>query len=49
MIRPKYDTNTSQCKGLYETVGFLVARGSPEEFFFNYGYDQNKSKVLYSH
>ena len=34
MVRPKYDTSTGQCKGLYETVRFLVARGSPEEFFF---------------
>ena len=49
MIRPKYDTSTGQFKGLYETIGFLVVWGAAEEIFFNYGYDQNKSKILYSH
>ena len=49
MIRPKYDRSTGQFKGLYETVRVLVVRGSPEEVFLNYGYDQNELKVLYSH
>ena len=33
MIRPKYDRSTGQFKSLYETVGFLVVRRSPEEIF----------------
>ena len=38
MIRPKYNIETGKFLGLYETVGFMVVRGSPEEiFFFNYG------------
>ena len=49
MIRPKYNTSTGEFKGLYKTIGFLVVRGAPDKFFFNYGYNQNKSKVLYSH
>ena len=49
MIRPKYNTSTSEFKGLYKTIGFLVVRGAPDKIFFNYGYNQNKSKVLYSH
>ena len=49
IIGPKYDTSTGEFKGLYETIGFLVARGAPDEIFFSFGYDQNKSKVLYSH
>ena len=49
MIRPKYDRSTGQFKGLYETVRVLVVKGPPEEVFLNYGYDQNESKVLYSH
>ena len=49
MVRSKYNPETSEFLRLYETVGFVVARGSPEEVFFNYGYDKEKSKVLYFH
>ena len=49
IIRPKYDTSTGQFKGLYKTIGFLVVRGAPDEIFFHYGYDSNKSKIIYSH
>ena len=34
--------------GSYETVGFMVVRGSPDEVFFSCGYNKDKSKVLYS-
>ena len=27
----------------------MVVRRSPDEVFFNYGYNKGKSKVLYSH
>ena len=49
MVRSKYNPETSEFLRLYETVGFVVARGSPEEVFCNYGYDKEKSKVLYFH
>ena len=49
IVRPKCNPETEEFLGLYETVGFMVVRGSPEEVFFNYGYDKDKSKVLYSH
>ena len=49
IVRPKYNPETGEFLGLYETVGFMVVRGSPEEVFLNYGYDKEKSKVLYSH
>ena len=49
MIRPQYDPETGEFKGLYETIGCLIVRGLPEEVFCNYGYDHQKSKVLYSH
>ena len=49
IVRPKYNPETGEFLGLYETVRFIVVRGSPEEVFFNYGYDKEKSKVLYSH
>ena len=47
MIRPRYDPKMGELKGLYETIGYLVVRGSPKEVFFNYRYDREKSKVLY--
>ena len=49
MVRPKYNPETAEFLGLYETVKFMVVRGSPEEVFFNYGFDKEKSKVLYAH
>ena len=49
MVRPKYNPETGEFLGFYETVGFMVVRGSPKVVFFNYGYDKEKSKVLYSH
>ena len=49
MIRPRYDPETGEFKGLYETIGYLVVRGSPEEVIFNYGYDREKSKIPYSY
>ena len=45
---PRYNKDTSEFLGLYETVGLLVARGDAEEIFLNYGYGKEKSKVLYS-
>ena len=45
----EYNTSTGEFEGLYKTIGFLVVTGAPDEIFFNYGYDKNKSKVLYSH
>ena len=49
MLRPKYNPEIGEFLGLYETVVLMVVRGSPEEVFFNYGYDKEKSKVLYAH
>ena len=48
LIRPRYDPSTGDFLGLYKTVGFIVVRGDEEEHFLNYGYDGNKSKLLYS-
>ena len=49
IIRSKYTAETGEFLVLYEIVGFMIVRGSPDEVFFNYGYDKDKSKVLYSH
>ena len=47
-LHPKYNNETGKYLGIYETIGFLVVRGDPFEDFLNYGYDKEKSKVLYS-
>ena len=49
MIRPKYNVETGEFLGFYETIGFMVVRGSPEEILFSYGYNKDKSKILYSY
>ena len=48
MVRPRYKPETGEFLCYYETIGYLVVRGSPEEVFFNYGFDKEKSKILYS-
>ena len=42
-------SKTGEFKGLWKTINYLVVRGSPEEVFFNYGCDCEKSKILFSH
>ena len=49
MMRPKYNAEVGKFLSIYETVGFMVVRGSPDEVFFSHGYDKDKFKVLYSH
>lgn len=48
MIRPCYDPEMGEFKGLYETIGYLFVRGSPKKLFFNYEYNREKPKVFYS-
>ena len=48
MVRPRNNPKTGEFLGLFETIGYLVVRGSPEEVIFNYGFDKEKSKILYS-
>ena len=48
IVRPRYEPTTGEFLGLYETIGFIVVRGDDDDHFLNYGYDQNKSKYLYS-
>ena len=49
MVRPKYNTETGEFLGLCKTFSYMLVRGSPEEVIFNYGFDKENSKVLYSH
>ena len=48
LVRRKYDPSTGDFLGLYKTVGSLIVRRDEEEHLLNYGYNNNKSKLLYS-
>lgn len=45
-IKPEYDIATGQFLGLYERVGFIIVRDDSGYAFFNYGYENKKSKLL---
>ena len=49
IYRRRYDTVTGTFLGLYETLGYLRVRGNPNEYFFDYGFCKEDSKILYSH
>ena len=44
-----YDLETGDFKGIRLMLAYIVLRGDQEEIFFSYGYDKNKSKILYSY
>ena len=43
-----YDLETGDFKGLRQQLAYIVLRGDENEIFSSYGYDKNKSKILYS-
>ena len=43
-----YDIETGQFKGIREQMAFIVLRGDVDETFLSYGFDKQKSKLLYS-
>ena len=47
--RPKYDKMMGVFLGLYETVGYIMVRGDPQEHFLDYGFCKKNSKILHSH
>ena len=49
IFRPKYDTVSGGFLGLVEILGYLTIRGGSTEYFFDYGYSKENSKVLYNH
>ena len=49
VYRPCYDLQNGQFLDLYESIGYLIARGDDEEHFLNYGFCKQNSKILYSY
>ena len=48
ICRAKYDTVTGQFLGLENCLGYLTVCGDEHEYFFDYSFSKEKSKVLYS-
>ena len=44
---PCYNKETGLFHGVKKTIGYITLRGDKDEVFFSYGYDEDKSKVLY--
>ena len=49
MYRPRYDPVTGTFIGLYETLGYIMVRADPQEYFLDYGHSKQNSKILHSH
>ena len=48
IIKPKYDHVRGEFLGLIKSLGYLTVRRDDHEHFFDYGYNKENSKVLYS-
>ena len=48
MYVPMYDLTSGSFKGIEKRIGYIMVRGDTDEVFFNYGYDNTKSVLLYS-
>ena len=45
---PLYNTKTGHVRGVKKWLAFIMIWGDPGEVFFSYGYDEERSEVLYS-
>lgn len=43
-----HNTETSHFRGIRKGLGFIMVREDPDEVFYSYGFDEERSKVLYS-
>ena len=48
LIKPKYDPVSGQFLGLSESLGYLTVRGDEQEHFFDYEFNKENNKILYS-
>ena len=44
---PCYNRENGLFQGIRKTIGYITLRGDKDETFFSYGYDEEKSKILY--
>ena len=43
-----YNVDTREFKGLQNWLAYIMVRGDENETFLSYGYDEDKSNILYS-
>ena len=43
---PLYNTENWYFKGLNKWLGYITIRGDPDEQFYSYGFNEEKSKIL---
>ena len=48
ILKPKHDPVTGQFLGLIESLGYVTVHGDEQVHFFDYGYNKENSKILYS-
>ena len=46
MLVPLYNTENWYFKGLNKWLGYITIRGDPDEQFYFYGFNEEKSKIL---
>ena len=42
-----YDNNDGRSLGVKETAGYVILRGDSDEIFWTYGFDEEKSSILF--
>ena len=45
---PLYNVDRGGLKGLQDSLAYIMVRGDENETFLSYGYDEDKSDILYS-
>ena len=45
---PRYNTANSLFQGIKKWLTYIMIRGHFDEIFYSYGFDEEKSKILYS-
>ena len=48
LIRHLHNISSREFKGLTKPLAYIMVKGDDNETFFLYGYDNNKSKIIYS-
>ena len=49
LLSCNYDLETGKFKGLRQLLAYIVLRGDKNELFLSYGFNVNKSQILYSY
>lgn len=48
MFHPRYNNVTGHFQRFYESLGYIMVSGDADEYFLDYGYSKQNSKILHS-